>query len=148
LVLCYKTTQNFCHQNLNLICCVLQGWNLGEPNGKRWLHLPKFNLCVRYWSGRTGYPMWDDNSCTRKYGFICQASLEWTRVTKKGQNGNKPRCKSCPIWGFYVYLSHQSKKNFLPLFLLKFLINWSGYLSEYLGEGQKIICMCPYVHVT
>ncbi|XP_035662075.1 macrophage mannose receptor 1-like [Branchiostoma floridae] len=54
-----------------------KGWNLGEPNGKRWVHLPEFNLCVRYyWAGRTGDPMWDDSSCTRKHGFICQASLE------------------------------------------------------------------------
>ncbi|KAI8516960.1 hypothetical protein Bbelb_055410 [Branchiostoma belcheri] len=44
------------------------GWNPGEPNYYRWP--PR---CGQYWSGRTGYPMWDDEGCLRAMRwFICQ----------------------------------------------------------------------------
>ncbi|XP_078687673.1 C-type lectin BpLec-like [Branchiostoma floridae x Branchiostoma belcheri] len=44
-----------------------KGWNPGEPDYYRW---PR---CGQYWSGRTGYPMWDDEGCHRVMRrFICQ----------------------------------------------------------------------------
>ncbi|KAI8502424.1 hypothetical protein Bbelb_200120 [Branchiostoma belcheri] len=51
-----------------------KGWNPGEPSNKRtYWHLTK--LCVQYWSGRPGYPMWDDVDCSESRRFICQAHL-------------------------------------------------------------------------
>ncbi|KAI8502469.1 hypothetical protein Bbelb_200570 [Branchiostoma belcheri] len=47
-----------------------KGWNPGEPSNCRSFIMTK--LCVQYWSGRTGYPMWDDDHCSRSHSFICQ----------------------------------------------------------------------------
>ncbi|KAI8490891.1 hypothetical protein Bbelb_313100 [Branchiostoma belcheri] len=45
-----------------------KGWNPGEPSYYQWP--PR---CGQYWSGRTGYPMWDDEGCSRVMRwFICQ----------------------------------------------------------------------------
>ncbi|XP_019632294.1 PREDICTED: C-type lectin lectoxin-Lio2-like [Branchiostoma belcheri] len=45
-----------------------KGWNPGEPASRNlWM-----KLCVQYWSGVTGFPMWDDYSCDVKRRFICQ----------------------------------------------------------------------------
>ncbi|KAI8516959.1 hypothetical protein Bbelb_055400 [Branchiostoma belcheri] len=45
-----------------------KGWNPGKPDYYRWP--PR---CGQYWSGRTGYPMWDDEGCSRRMRwFICQ----------------------------------------------------------------------------
>ncbi|XP_078695693.1 uncharacterized protein LOC144924441 [Branchiostoma floridae x Branchiostoma belcheri] len=44
------------------------GWNPGEPDYNKWP--PR---CGQYWSGRTGYPMWDDEGCNRVMRwYICQ----------------------------------------------------------------------------
>ncbi|KAI8500468.1 hypothetical protein Bbelb_220340 [Branchiostoma belcheri] len=44
------------------------GWNPGEPNYSRVL-----DKCGQYWSGRTGYAMWDDEACyIYRNRFICQ----------------------------------------------------------------------------
>ncbi|KAI8516964.1 hypothetical protein Bbelb_055450 [Branchiostoma belcheri] len=45
-----------------------KGWNPGEPSNSRWL----FPRCGQYWSGRTRYPMWDDDACLHLRRFICQ----------------------------------------------------------------------------
>eukprot|EP00058_Branchiostoma_floridae_P002770 XP_002588258.1 hypothetical protein BRAFLDRAFT_86706 [Branchiostoma floridae] len=50
-----------------------QRWNPGTPDNSRWNHWIKF--CVQYWSGPTGYPMWNDRDCSKKHRFICQAPL-------------------------------------------------------------------------
>ncbi|XP_078597506.1 C-reactive protein-like [Branchiostoma floridae x Branchiostoma japonicum] len=47
-----------------------QGWNPGEPSNTRFL----WNICVSYWSGPRGYPMWDDGECFYDLLFICQTS--------------------------------------------------------------------------
>ncbi|KAI8516957.1 hypothetical protein Bbelb_055380 [Branchiostoma belcheri] len=44
------------------------GWNPGEPT-----YYQSPPRCGQYWSGRTGYPMWDDEGCSRRMRwFICQ----------------------------------------------------------------------------
>eukprot|EP00058_Branchiostoma_floridae_P006060 XP_002591548.1 hypothetical protein BRAFLDRAFT_92778 [Branchiostoma floridae] len=46
-----------------------QGWNPGEPSNYGFV----WGNCVQYWSGSTGYPMWDDTDCFIFKRFICQA---------------------------------------------------------------------------
>ncbi|CAH1266419.1 NPTX2 [Branchiostoma lanceolatum] len=46
-----------------------QGWNPGEPSN---VFSFLFDMCVNYWSGPTGYPMWDDSDCWYSHGYICQ----------------------------------------------------------------------------
>ncbi|KAI8502464.1 hypothetical protein Bbelb_200520 [Branchiostoma belcheri] len=50
-----------------------KGWNPGQPSSIRKLRPGK--MCVRYWSGPAGYPMWDDRRCGESRKFICQTSL-------------------------------------------------------------------------
>ncbi|XP_035661790.1 C-type lectin BML-2-like [Branchiostoma floridae] len=50
-----------------------QGWIPGGPDNRRWTH--RTRLCVHYWSGRTGYPMWNDRRCSCRHSFICQTLL-------------------------------------------------------------------------
>ncbi|XP_078621732.1 lithostathine-like [Branchiostoma floridae x Branchiostoma japonicum] len=49
-----------------------KGWNPGRPNNYNMMYGYQ-RLCVSYFSGVTGYPMWDDTSCGFRYRFICQA---------------------------------------------------------------------------
>ncbi|XP_035688741.1 asialoglycoprotein receptor 1-like [Branchiostoma floridae] len=55
-------------------------WVDGFPlrNYKGWIPRGPDNnvrsqLCVSYYSHLTGYPMWNDTNCQRRYRFICQA---------------------------------------------------------------------------
>ncbi|XP_078621137.1 galactose-specific lectin nattectin-like [Branchiostoma floridae x Branchiostoma japonicum] len=47
-----------------------KGWNPGQPDNRGWHH-----WCVNYFTGPTGYPMWNDRMCETKHGFICQQSF-------------------------------------------------------------------------
>ncbi|XP_078703514.1 C-type lectin mannose-binding isoform-like [Branchiostoma floridae x Branchiostoma belcheri] len=48
-------------------------WCPGEPSNHKWQPLSK--LCVQYWSGNDGYPMWDDVHCQFKIRYICQTPI-------------------------------------------------------------------------
>ncbi|XP_035660629.1 uncharacterized protein LOC118405301 isoform X1 [Branchiostoma floridae] len=51
-----------------------KGWNPRRPNNHYRINGYR-RLCVSYYSGLTGYPMWDDTNCGFRYRFICQAPL-------------------------------------------------------------------------
>ncbi|XP_078597686.1 C-type lectin domain family 4 member M-like [Branchiostoma floridae x Branchiostoma japonicum] len=64
----YQVTLTPCI-NLRMYVFIYMGWNPGEPSNYGFV----WGNCVQYWSGSTGYPMWDDTDCFIFKRFICQA---------------------------------------------------------------------------